>query len=167
MTSFVGRPGEWCKGSNDHRMKKPTRSSCESACVRARCACFAYRSTDREDNCRFTLASEFQQTQRSKVGFDAYLRSDVADGALYPSIQPQQRTNLGGPCGADSGASLKQGTGRSAVRPFFMYTGPPALGDPSALIKCYTSRNKGMWPWASDKAGSGHLASEPSARFDV
>lgn len=156
MASFEIRRGEWCKGSGDHRMKKLTRSACESACRAARCACFAYREgVVSDDNCRFVLASEFQQTLRSKMGFDAYVRTDAAPGGSH-----EQQRSSSSVCGAGSGASLRPGVDARAesVPRFYMYTGVPAFGDPLALSNCFMARSKGAWPWSSEKPGQGHLA---------
>ena len=151
--------GNGARGKTDHRMRKLSRSACESACKAAKCACFAYRGGEvSDDNCRFVLVSEFQQTLRSKMGFDAFVRTDVATGG--GGELRTQHLSGGGLCGAGSGASLKKGTDVRAesVPRFYLYRDVPAFGDPLALSNCFVARTKGAWPWSSDKPGQGHLA---------
>lgn len=157
--AFEHRHGEWCVGTNLRAFKKLTRRACEEHCNSAACVCFQYKEELVDGNCRFTLANEFVQTKKSRVGFDAFLREGTAAQGAGAGV-----TAAGGArglaCGAGSGASLWPSAAAAAsaegggVPPFYVYPLPgPSL---DALARCYSAIKRGAWPWGAGQPG--HLA---------
>ena len=151
---WESRAGEYCKGSTDHRLQASSQRACERACLREACICYHYKFDTSDSNCRVLRRHEFKETRKSKVGFTAYLRSDLLDrtdsGRAKERPIPQN-------CGPGSGAALKAGADMSTVPRFYIYSDVKAF-DHRPLMDCYSSSHGGAWPWSDDAPHASHLS---------
>lgn len=131
--SFIKVTHSWCLGTA-HRLQKSSLDACIEACRKASCGCVQYRSTPKEQNCRWVGLREHRGTSTSRAGFDAWVRA----GAEQP---PQKSPSAADTrCGTDGIILKASPSGPLVTPPFFMH--PPPF-DERSLLACYAARHKG------------------------